>query len=137
MMNITNHRTVLCVDDDLDDRELVCSVINDIDPSIIVVNAENGSIACELLSKAKETKEFPCLIILDINMPIMNGKETLIEIKKDKDLSNIPVAMFTTSSNPAEKKYFSQYGVDVVTKPNDMDNIIDEVRKLLTYCTIR
>ncbi len=128
-------RTVLCVDDDADDREIVCTVINDIDPSVKVIHAENGLIAHQLLQSAKSKEDFPCLIILDINMPVMNGKETLVEIKKDTALSNIPVAMFSTSSSEAEKTFFSTYGVELVTKPSDMESIFDEVKKLLSYCS--
>ena len=113
-------RTVLCVDDDPDDRELVCTVIKDIDPSFNVIHAENGLEAHNILSKAKATGQFPCLVILDINMPIMDGKETLVKIKEDKVLSRIPVAMFTTSSNEADKTFFSKYGVALVTKPSNI-----------------
>ncbi|MDB5246762.1 MAG: hypothetical protein JWQ40_1156 [Segetibacter sp.] len=128
-------RTVLCVDDDPDDREMVCTVIKDIDPSFTVIHAENGLEAHNILKKAKVTGQFPCLVILDINMPIMDGKETLVKIKEDTTLSKIPVAMFSTSSNEADKKFFSQYGVELVTKPNNINSIVNEVGKLLSYCS--
>lgn len=134
-MKTVNPKTVLCVDDDPDDIEMVCTVIKEIDPSFNIIYAENGLEAHKLLLSAKATKDFPCLIILDINMPVMNGKETLIRIKKDDDLCCIPVAMFTTSSNPSDKTFYSQFGVELVTKPTNMDNIFTEVKKLLSYCT--
>jgi CheY-like chemotaxis protein len=59
----------------------------------------------------------------------MNGKETLAEIKKDKDLSHIPVAIFTTSSNSADKKFFSQYNVELVTKPTVSEVIRGHLRE--------
>ncbi len=128
-------KIVFCVDDDEDDREMVCTVIQNIDASIKVIQAENGVIAHELLTSAKERKEFPCLIILDINMPKMDGKETLIQIKSDNDLNKIPVAMFTTSSSPADKLFCSNLGVELITKPSQMDNIHSEVSKLLSHCS--
>lgn len=131
----TENRTVLCVDDDPDDREMVCSVIKDINPSFKVIHAENGLQAHELLQKAKVSGQFPCLVILDINMPVMDGKETLIKLKEDKVLSKIPVAMFSTSSNEADRKFFQKYGVEMVTKPSNLNSIFDEVGKLLNYCS--
>jgi len=127
-------RTVLCVDDDPDDREIVCTAINEIDPTFKVVHAENGLEAHSYLNDAKSSGDFPCLIILDINMPVMDGKETLVAIKKDEELSKIPVAMFTTSSSPSDKQFFFEYGVDLVTKPTDLTTIVAEVGKLLSYC---
>jgi CheY-like chemotaxis protein len=129
-----NIRTVLCVDDDADDREIVCAVINEIDPSYKVVHAENGHEAHQYLNAAKKHGDFPCLIILDINMPVMDGKETLVELKKDEVLKQIPVAMFSTSSSPADVAFFSTHGVELVKKPNDLSAIAVEVTKLLSYC---
>jgi CheY-like chemotaxis protein len=131
---LTNTRTVLCVDDDADDRELVCTVINEIDPTFKVVHAENGKEACSYLIDAKKIGQFPCLIILDINMPIMNGKETLVEIKKDEVLKTIPLAIYSTSPNPSDKAFFKSLGVEFVQKPNDLTTIAVEVGKLLNLC---
>lgn len=131
---IFEKHTVLCVDDDPDDREMVCSVIKDIDPSFNILIAENGQQAHKLLLDAKSKGRFPCLVILDINMPVMDGKETLIKLKEDKVLSKIPVAMFTTSSSEADKNFFKQHGVELFTKPNNMHSIMSEVGKLLNYC---
>lgn len=128
-------RTVLCVDDDPDDRDIVSSAINEIDPSFRVIHAENGLVAHTYLNSAKSTGNFPCLIILDINMPVMDGKETLAAIKKDEALSKIPVAMFSTSSSLKDKSFFANYGVDLVTKPTNLSSILAEVEKLLTHCT--
>jgi len=127
-------RTVLCVDDDADDRELVCYTINEIDPSFAVVHAENGIEAIEYLSKAKATDNLPCLVILDINMPKMDGKETLAKIKNDEHLNDLPVVIFSTSSNPVDKLYFADYGVDLITKPNNLSGMRNEIKVLLQYC---
>ena len=59
------NRTVLCVDDDEDDREIVCSVIKDIDPAIKVLHALNGRMAYDMLLQAKTTHE--------ISMPHITG----------------------------------------------------------------
>ncbi|MEJ7912673.1 MAG: response regulator [Chitinophagaceae bacterium] len=135
MANLTESpRLVLCVDDDADDREMVCFTIKEIDPSFDVVHAENGIEAMQLLSKLKKSSKFPCLIILDINMPKMDGKTTLAEIKKDEDLSKLPVVIFTTYNDPKDAGYYAEHGVEVVTKPSSLHTIKSEVKRLLKHC---
>ncbi len=126
---------MLCVDDDEDDRDLVCIAIKEIDPSFDVAHAENGLEAIEFLSKAKEAQNLPCLVILDINMPMMDGKQTLAAIKKDEKLKELPVVLFTTSNSPLDKMYCAQYNVELVTKPSTLFNIKDEVKRLLNHCS--
>ncbi len=127
-------RIVLCVDDDVEDRELVGSTITEIDPSVIVVHAENGTEAIEYLSKAKVEDDLPCLVILDINMPKMDGKQTLAQIKKDEQLNELPIVIFSTSSNPVDKLYCADYGVELVTKPDNLSGMRNEIKELLQYC---
>jgi CheY-like chemotaxis protein len=127
-------RTVLCVDDDADDREMICYAINQIEPSFEVVHAKNGVEAIDYLIQAKSTQTLPCLVIMDINMPKMDGKQTLGEMKKDEQLSELPVVIFSTSDNPSDKLYCEQYGAELVTKPSSMASIKEEVKKLLHHC---
>jgi CheY-like chemotaxis protein len=127
-------RIVLCIDDDEDDREMVCFTINQIDPSFDVIHAENGLVALDLLQRAKETQKLPCLIILDLNMPKMDGKKTLEAIKKDRKLSELPVVLFTTSNSQLDKQYCANHGVELVTKPSSLIDIKHEVQRLLKHC---
>jgi CheY-like chemotaxis protein len=127
-------RTVLCVDDDPDDREVVCDAINEIDPTLEVVHAENGLEAIHYLSKAKEEAALPCLVILDINMPKMDGKQTLSAIKEDEQLRQLSIVIFSTSNNENDKRFCAQYGVQLITKPSNMSQMHQEVRRLLQPC---
>ena len=127
-------RTVLCVDDDVDDRDLVCDTIFEIDPHIKVVQAENGIEAIEYLSKAQIKGDLPCLVILDINMPQMGGKETLAAIKEDNELNDLPVVIFSTSNNVIDKHYCNNYGVKFITKPNTILALRKEIEGLLRHC---
>jgi CheY-like chemotaxis protein len=127
-------RIVLCIDDDEDDREMVCYTINQIDPTFNVIHAENGLVAIDLLQRAKETQRLPCLIILDLNMPKMDGKQTLEAIKKDQRLSTLPVVLFTTSNSLTDKQYCANFGVELVTKPSNLIDIKHEVQRLLKHC---
>ena len=73
-------------------------------PEAVITTAENGLQAIELLSKIESPENLPCFIILDINMPILNGIEFLELIRKDDALKQIPVVVHTTSSNVEDYK---------------------------------
>ena len=133
-MNSNLKRFVLCVDDDVDDRLVICEAIHDIDPSVLVVEARNGVEANEFLQQAKITGDFPCLVILDINMPLMDGKETLKAIKNDEILKTLPVVFFSTSSNPRDRSFSSEYGVEFVTKPTNYHSIVSTIKEILSRC---
>jgi CheY-like chemotaxis protein len=127
-------RIVLCVDDDPDDRELIKNAIFNVDPSYTVAHATNGKEALQFLTRAADT-ELPCLVIIDINMPIMDGKQTVIEIKKNKKLDLIPIVVFTTSSHPSDQNFCHLYGIELVTKPANFKQITTEAERLLQHCS--
>ena len=127
-------RIVLCVDDDPDDRELIRNAIFKVDPSYSVAYSTNGKEALLYLTAALET-ELPCLVILDLNMPVMDGKQALIEIKKNVKLNEIPIVVFSTSSHPADLHFCQKYGVELVTKPDNFAQISTEVERLLQHCS--
>src|SRR6476620_1410652 len=110
----TNSKKVLCVDDDEDDQLIVSETILEIDDSIEVATALNGHEALAFLDQAKTNDDLPCLIIMDINMPLMDGKQALVEIKKDKELDQVPIVMFTTSSSQLDMAFCEKYGVEFI-----------------------
>jgi CheY-like chemotaxis protein len=128
-------RKILCVDDDPDDRNFLCAAVQKADPTIQVIEAHNGVEALDYLNKAKqEGITLPCLIVLDINMPLMDGKQTLVKIKSDPDLKDLPVVMFSTTSNPLDYELFRRQGVMLVTKPRDIATMKTAVIQLLNHC---
>jgi CheY-like chemotaxis protein len=129
----TMARIVLCVDDDPDDRELIRNAIFNVDPSYTVAHATNGKEAILYLTRAEDS-EFPCLVILDINMPVMDGKQALAVIKKNEKWNHVPVVVFSTSSHPADLQFCERYGVELVTKPANFNQITMEAERLLQHC---
>jgi CheY-like chemotaxis protein len=127
-------RIVLCVDDDPDDRELIRNAIFKVDPSYSVAYSTNGKDALTYLAGALET-ELPCLVILDLNMPVMDGKQAIIEIKKNLKLNDVPIVVFSTTSHPADLYFCQKYGVELVTKPDNFAQISTEVERLLQHCS--
>lgn len=133
-MTIPTEKFILCVDDDVDDRLIISEAIKDADPSMAVLEAKNGIEARDLLHIAKTTGKLPCLVILDINMPLMDGKEMLKEIKKDDILKSLPIVFFSTSSNPKDRFFSSEYGIDFVTKPSNFSSMVTAVKAMLSRC---
>jgi CheY-like chemotaxis protein len=127
-------RIVLCVDDDPDDRELIRNAIFRVDPSYTVAHATNGKEALQYLTRADIT-DLPCLVILDINMPVMDGKQTLVEIKRNDKWNELPVVVFSTSAHPSDLLFCQQFGVELVTKPANFNQITMEAERLLQHCS--
>ena len=130
---MTEKKKILCVDDDEDDRDFLCDAVRELDPEIEVIHAPNGLVAYTILSNT-QTSNFPCLIIMYINMPVMNGKEALAQIKNNQVFKDIPLIMFSTSSHYIDCEFCRQYNVQLVTKSSDMTIIKKEVKKLLSNC---
>lgn len=89
-----------------------------------VVTASNGE---EGLRRA--AAEMPDLILLDTNMPVMNGHEMLERLRGDAALKHIPVIMLTARCEPPDIAMASTHGVsDYVTKPFDFAELMDKIR---------
>jgi len=111
---------VLLVDDDPEDIELTLEVLEMAKMKLKVSTASDGVEALEFLNNCKndQSVEFPDLILLDLNMPRMNGHETLTEIKKDALLKRIPIVVLTTSRSETDIEKTYAEGVSCyVTKP--------------------
>src|SRR6476620_5845596 len=126
-----NKQYILWADDDVDDLMFMRQVLKDIGNEYYIREVNNGSEALNYLEKSKASAGLPALIVLDMNMPVMNGKEALVHIKKDETLKKIPVVFFTTSNSELDKLYCSKYGVDMITKPPRYSKLKETVKNLL------
>ena len=126
---------ILWADDDMDDLMLMRQVLQELGDNYNIAEVHNGKEALDYLQEGKQANTLPCLIILDMNMPVMDGKETLSRLKKDEALKEIPVVFFTTSNSQIDKLYCKHQGVEMITKPPQYANLKDAVQKLLKYCT--
>jgi CheY-like chemotaxis protein len=107
--------SILYVDDDLDDQSIFIEALQEVHPSFKCQVASNGIEALELL----QTIAKPLCIYLDINMPMMDGIETLKRLKADAELSHIPVFMLSTSRSASHEIEARRLGAtDYLTKPN-------------------
>ena len=122
------------MDDDSDDRFFLSTTINKLNPSISIIEKENGLDALNYLSEAKEKNKLPSLVILDINMPVLDGKKTLEQIRSLYTDSELPVVIFTCSQNQSEKNMFKNKGVDMFTKPMEISELDEIVKNFLFRC---
>ena len=124
-------KLILCVEDDEDDCQWIEEAAQEIDPRLVFVAKANGREALAFLNRQKEQNYLPCLILLDINMPVMDGRQTLLHLKKDSVFKNIPVVVFTTSSSKSDQHFCEENGVDIITKPNRISELKSAVRHLV------
>ncbi len=125
---------VLCVDDDEDDLIFIKEAINTQKHPFEIEQAMDGEQAMEFLNRNLEDRKLPCLVIMDMNMPKMNGKQTIEKMKAHPDLARIPVVVFTTSTNETDRLYFESKGIHFLSKPFDYKNFIKEIVGLLDLC---
>jgi CheY-like chemotaxis protein len=130
----TKKHTVIWADDDLDDLLIMRETMERIDHDHRVVEAHNGREVLEHLQTLKHTSLYPCLIILDINMPLLNGRDTLVLIRKEEKYNDIPVVMFTTSSNELDRTFCNRFGAKLYTKPHSLAEYEQAIATLLTHC---
>lgn len=128
--------TILYVDDDHDDLVLIAEAFEKYTDHLRVVHAYNGYEGIKALDKMRIKGSLPCLIILDINMPVMNGKEALKKIKEHTAYKNIPVIMFSTSSSSLDKKYAENLGAEFITKPISYTDIKSLVAEFVSKCRL-
>ena len=122
---------ILLVDDNEGDILLTKEALDDARIINKISIASDGIEALRFLRKQAGDAELPDLILLDINLPRMDGTELLGIIKADRDLKRIPVIMLTTSS--AEKDILTSYDNHAncyITKPVDLDRFMDVVRTI-------
>ncbi|HTM92615.1 MAG TPA: response regulator [Flavisolibacter sp.] len=121
---------VLYADDDPEDIELVSEAFQSYAQNVELLTFPDG---IELLNFIETIDPFhasPCLFILDINMPRLNGKETLRRLRRIGSFAEVPAVLFSTSSMPADASFAKNFNAGFVTKPlhtNQVHMIIDEI----------
>ncbi len=120
-------KKVLLVEDDEDNRDLVVFVFqrSKLDAQLII--AENGQEAID-----KVFTEMPSLILMDMQMPVMDGWTAIPIIKQDARTAHIPIIAFTAQAKQEDKARTLQIGcVEHYTKPMDPEELIALVKKYL------
>jgi CheY-like chemotaxis protein len=133
-VKITN-KPILLVEDDQVDTMTVIRALKEIHVTNPLVHLENGEEAVNYLRDPQ--KEKPCIILLDLNMPVMNGIEFLHVVKNDSKVRCIPVVVLTTSEEQQDKVNSFNLGVaGYMAKPVDYRQFVEVMRSIDAYWTI-
>lgn len=121
--------TILLIDDDTDDHDILNLALKKIDPGIVVNPAFDG---VEALNTLKELYPDPDVILLDLNMPRMNGRQCLKAIREKDEWRHIPVYIYSTSVKPEvidEAKTIGASGF--IEKPAEIATLIQVLKDLM------
>ncbi|AOB31420.1 chemotaxis protein CheY [Bordetella sp. H567] len=131
----TSTTPILLVEDDTVDAMTVKRALKEISVANPLVRCENGEEAIAYLRDP--ANDVPCIILLDLNMPVMNGIEFLHVIKKDEQLRRLPVIVLTTSEEQQDKiNSFNMSVAGYIAKPVDYRQFVDVMRSIDLYWTI-
>ncbi len=126
------NKTFFIADDDSDDREIFIEALKGIDELCNCVTASDGQEA--LYKLTNWMLQLPDFIFLDLNMPRVNGRQCLIEIKKNNKLSQIPVIIYSTSAQKKDIDETIKLGAAFfLQKPNRFDELSRALANIISH----
>jgi DNA-binding response OmpR family regulator len=128
-----NHR-IIYAENDFDDYFLLKTAFEYVRKDIDLIHVDEGSELFECLQKIALPSLYPSLIILDINMNGVDGKETAKLLKATKRYSHIPVVMFTSAGNEDSRQLYKQQGIEMILKPSSFDELVEKARYFSEQC---
>ncbi len=125
-------KPILLIEDDYTDKLLVKRALDELKITNELVHTVNGEEALEYLRN--EANESPCIILVDLNMPRMDGFEFMRVIKADETLRIVPVVVLTTSKEKGDvAKSFKLGAAGYMVKPPDFNEFVETIRCLDLY----
>jgi CheY-like chemotaxis protein len=121
----------LYIEDDIEDVELLKVALADSQFDFDIVHLTTGVEALNFLQECKQYSRFPELIFLDVNLSKMDGKETLVCLKADKDIARIPLTILSTSNLDTDISYFRKFQVPYIVKPGDVSRFKEELSEVM------
>lgn len=119
----------LYIDDDLEDIEIFHEALVSVDPAAIFYTASDGYEGFKVLEQITIVPDF---IFLDVNMPRMNGREFLVQIKEKVTFRSIPVIMYSTTSHREEILDFKKLGAqDFIKKPDSFEALQETLKGIM------
>ena len=132
--NTNGSNFILIGEDDIDDEELLKELFASVDSSFSLNFISNGQQVLTYLQNLKG--HLPCLIILDYNMPALNGAEILEALKKEGRYKSIPKIIWSTSTSEAFRKICLDAGAnDYIIKPSNVNELTETIRYMLSFCS--
>lgn len=125
---------IFVVDDDKEDQFILHEYFSEVGSEHKIKYFDNGRLVIEYLEAIAEDSQLPKLIVLDLNMPVLNGTQTLLQIKRVSRYKNIAVIIYSTSQNDNEKRKCLSFGaVDYVVKPITMEEGEAITKKFMSF----
>lgn len=127
---------ILIAEDDADDRFLMQKALEETGKNIRFEFVENGVDLFNYLEGIPpgELNRFPGFILLDLNMPKMDGREVLKKIKTHPQFKQIPVVIFSTTKNQLEVKRCYDLGANTyIVKPVNFDSLVETIHNVHNY----
>ncbi|MEJ7912466.1 MAG: response regulator [Chitinophagaceae bacterium] len=125
---------VLYADDDKDDIELVQDAFRRYSKNVDFHSFTNGIELLSFIQALTAEDSQPCLIILDINMPLLDGRQTLLRIKQITGVESIPIILFSTSSMNVDKIWAVRHGAGFITKPLNIQQMEFIIGQFIDHC---
>ena len=134
-MNInTQSCTIFLAEDDIDDQEFLYEALLSVDPNIRLLSFTSGLKLMNHIAKLDGT-QLPQLIILDYNIPEINGAEILEQLKNDSRFSTVPKIVWSTSDSHLYRQNCILFGAkEYMVKPSSIEGIRELAKKMLSYC---
>jgi len=130
---VQTSKVILYADDDQDDKLWVSEAWRALNYNASLQFVENGRQALDYLTTSLYS--LPSLIVLDLNMPELDGKQTLQKIKSNPEYDSIPVVIVTTSASKMDRDICSRLGASLfLTKPDTLTewkNIVRQIEPLI------
>jgi len=131
-----NDHIIILADDDPDDQTIIREIFSIHSNNIKLLSASNGEEVLTLLDKLHLHNLRPCLIILDVNMPKVNGKEALLRIRQRADVKTCPVVLFSTATDPANEQFAKKHNADYLVKPFTYQNMESAIKSFISMCDL-
>lgn len=122
---------ILYAEDDFDDFESVKEALDQLSDHQLLLHAKNGA---EAVSFIENATVLPSLIVLDLNMPVMDGKEVLQWLKDRNEYRHIPIMVFTTSSREDDVKLCQKHNCTFFRKPTLYRDLLHVAQTMLQMC---
>jgi CheY-like chemotaxis protein len=125
---------ILLGEDDIDDEELLKELFSSVDDSFELTFINNGRHLLERLETLSDD-QLPCLLILDYNMPELNGADILESLNARKRYAHIPKIIWSTSGTETYRKKCLDLGAeDYIIKPSRVSDLVEAIKYMISYC---
>ncbi|MBD0276650.1 MAG: response regulator [Flavisolibacter sp.] len=133
--SLSEKNIVVYADDDTDDQAFVREAFSRYTNNVELMLFRDGREVLSYLHDIGNNDPAPCLVILDINMPGINGKEVLVRLRQMEKFHSVPVVLFSTSNQPLDKQFAARYYAGFITKPLEVKQMKNITEQFIDHCT--